>query len=127
MSLNIVENAIGQQIAGRKAVGQQFADLRRRNRQLGHGEGDDATGRCRLQAGSRGQPARGKFARQFAGQAADLDRETGAVRDGDMSQREQVTPAVPTRQAGEGIGTDSDFATAGAFCACEPPVTILIA
>ena len=106
MSLNIVENAIGQQIAGRKAVGQQFSDLRRRNGQLGHREGDDGAGRGRFQAGGIGQPAVGEFGRQFVRQAAGLDREAGPVRNGDMGQREKIAPAVPGRQPGEGVGAD---------------------
>ena len=106
MKPNVVENAIGQQIAGRVPGGQQIADPGRRNRELGHREGGNAASRLHPQASGIGQAAVAEFGRQIVRQAGDPDRKPGAVRDGNMGQREDVAPAVPGRQAGKGISAD---------------------
>ena len=106
MSLNIVENLIRQQIPGREAVGQQFADLRRRDGELGHREGDDAPRRPGVQPAGVRQTAVGELACQFVRQAGDFNGKARPVRDGDMGQRTKVAPAVPARQPGKGIGAD---------------------
>ena len=103
---NISDNRVGQQIAGTAAIGQQCADLRGGNGELGHGEGDDAAGR------GFGEQRRG-FGAPFAvvggqcrRQAGGVDREARAVGDGDVRQGEQFLPAMPAGHAGEGVGAD---------------------
>jgi hypothetical protein len=80
--------------------------LRGGNRQLGHGKSDDAASRSVFQRARIAQPTIVEFSRQFVRQAGNFNRKAGAVRDGNVGQRENIAPAMPGRQSGKGIGAD---------------------
>ena len=110
---NIVENRIGEQIAGAVAVAEQIADEACGNRQRRHVEGQDAARRALGQLANIEEPASFAGRCQFGGEhrrpAAAGRYAAGTAGHGDVGKRKQFRPAMPTRQAREGIGAEDEL------------------